>query len=101
MAQGSKNPAAAPAGQTQPETDDGVIYWPGTKIKKSTDNAFTTPYGVPIGKSLEDYARARKRTTKTRERLQAEGRDGSTIHGLSKRSDVLIRRQREREQQSA
>ena len=93
----SKKPACEPAGKSQPETsDDGIVRWPdGTK--KSTDNAFTTPYGVPIGKTLEDYARARKRTTKTHERLQAEGRDGSTIHGLSKRSDVLIRRQRERE----
>lgn len=79
---------------------DPAPCWPdGTP--KSLNNAFTTPYGVPVGVDLEAHANHRRRSTKTREQLQAEGRDASTIHGLSKRADRAIARQKAQRKASA
>ena len=77
-----------------PVVDLGPAFWPdGTE--RSRDNCFCTPYGVPVDSgALETYQRARARATREREKRQREGRDNSTLHGLSKRADLRNRQQK-------
>ena len=77
-----------------PVVDLGPAFWPDG-VERSRDNCFCTPYGVPVdGGELEAHTRARARATRERNKRQAEGRDNSTIHGLSRKADKAIRRQK-------
>lgn len=65
-------------------------FWPDGS-QRSQDNCFTTPFGVPTAEwaaKLEEAAKMRERSTKTRAAMLEKGIDHSTIKGLSKNSDL-------------
>ena len=66
-----------------------TIYWPGTRIVRSTNNGFTLGYtGVPIDwKPLERSANLRRANTAKVDRVRAAGTARSAIHGLRKKAD--------------
>lgn len=74
------------------------IYWPGTRIVRSTNNGFTVGLtGEPINwKPLQRSANARRRSTANVDRARATGKDLSTMHGISKKADTRIVAQRSR-----
>jgi hypothetical protein len=69
-----------------------TIYWPGTRIVRSTNNGFTRGFtGEPIDwKPLQQYANARRTSTANVDRARKTGKDLSTMHGISKRADTRI-----------
>lgn len=68
------------------------IYWPGTRIVRSTQNGFTHGFGGELidWKPLQKTANARRASTATVEQARARGQDRSTMHGISKRADTRI-----------
>jgi hypothetical protein len=74
------------------------IYWPGTRIVRSTNNGFTRGFtGEPIDwKPLQRSANARRRSTANVDSARKTGKDLSTMHGISKKADSRIVAQRSR-----
>ena len=74
------------------------IYWPGTRIVRSTNNGFTLGLtGEPVNwKPLQRSANARRRSTANVDQARATGKDLSTMHGISKKADTRIAAQHAR-----
>jgi hypothetical protein len=68
------------------------IYWPGTRIVRSTNTGFTLGFtGEPIDwKPLQRSHNLRKSSTANIERARSKGHDRSTMHGISKKADTRI-----------
>jgi hypothetical protein len=68
------------------------IYWPGTRIVRSTNTGFTLGFtGEPIDwKPLQRSANARRRSTANVDNARKTGKDLSTMHGISKKADTRI-----------
>lgn len=68
------------------------LYWPGTRIVRSTNNGFTLGYtGEPIDwKPLQRSHNLRAASTAKVERARAAGIDRSTMHGISKKADARL-----------
>lgn len=68
------------------------VYWPGTRIVRSTNNGFTRGLtGEPIDwKPLQRSHAQRQRSTANVQRAREKGKDLSTMHGISKKADTRI-----------
>jgi hypothetical protein len=66
-------------------------FWPGTEIRRSTHNGFTTGLSGDWS-DLEAMSRARERSAALAERRRASGVENSTIYGLSRKADKAHRR---------
>lgn len=70
------------------------IYWPGTDVVKSRNNAFTPDHDGPHINWAKDMASAgtSAKITADVERRRKQGRDPSTFRGISRKADELIAR---------
>lgn len=62
--------------------------WPAGRPASARSAFFQTQDGSVIGGELENTQRARRRSTGTVERLRRQGRDNSTIVGLSPKQEA-------------
>ncbi|MBT2299238.1 hypothetical protein J7E70_02055 [Variovorax paradoxus] len=62
---------------------------------RSQGNGFTNGFGEPVSwRRLQHSAEMRKASTKKVEKARATGKDYSTIHGISKKSDLILSQRR-------
>lgn len=73
--------------------NDGMVYWPGTDIKKSMDNGFTIGLRQSDNEwtSITASAVARAASTSFVQRKRDAGTDPGAIYGISQKSDERIR----------
>ena len=73
--------------------NDGMVYWPGTDIKKSLDNGFVLGLRQSEGEwsSITASAVSRAASTSFVQRKREAGVDPGAIYGISQKSDDRIR----------
>lgn len=74
--------------------EDFDLFWPGTDVVKSTNNAFSPDHDGPHINWAKDMASAgtSAKITADVERRRKQGKDPGTFHGISRKADDLIAR---------